>query len=182
MLWIESGGPGNPAWKTRPLQIGNPGDPALAVLKNRAENSALVMSDELHKALLAGRHNEPAINIQAGIAYLYARMIKTDIVSVTDETDKQEYVYEVVSGDTLTKIAGKVDTTVDELAESNPLALAGLRPKQRLKYHKAQMKRAIVGWRHFTSQNIAQRYNVGDPDYAAKIGYLMNDVFPKISR
>jgi hypothetical protein len=29
MVWTESGGPGNRAWRSNPMQIGNPGDPGL---------------------------------------------------------------------------------------------------------------------------------------------------------
>ena len=32
MVWTESGGPSNPAWKARPMQIGNQGDPGLDAL------------------------------------------------------------------------------------------------------------------------------------------------------
>ena len=43
VLWVESGGPSNAAWKGRVMQIGNPGDPAYAVVKAGKEGSALIM-------------------------------------------------------------------------------------------------------------------------------------------
>lgn len=63
MVWVESGGPTNPAWKTRPMQIGNPGDAGLGVLKRGEEGSNLIMDEKL-KAGLA-QINTPAVNIKA---------------------------------------------------------------------------------------------------------------------
>jgi hypothetical protein len=37
VLWIESGGPTSAAWKSRPMQIGNPGDPGYSILKKGTE-------------------------------------------------------------------------------------------------------------------------------------------------
>ena len=80
------------------------------------------------------------------------------------------------------KIAKKKGTTVDELKSMNPQAIALIKPKQKLKYHKAKMDRVIVKWRLFTAQNIAQRYNVEDPNYDEKLEYLVKKVFPKLKR
>ena len=182
ILWTESGGLDNPAWKQRAMQIGNPGDPGLDVLKKKSEGSSLIMSDTLFNAIRAGRANEPKVNVQAGIAYLYTRMANSEIKSVVDAHDHKLYEYIVVGGDNLSKIAKKVDTTVDELISMNPGAKAMIKPKQKLKYHKAKMQRVIVGWRSFTTQEIAKRYNIGDPDYSAKLDYLIKDVFPKLKR
>jgi len=72
MVRVESGGPTNPAWKTRPMQIGNPGDAGLGVLKRGEEGSNLIMDEKL-KAGLA-QINTPAVNIKAGTAYLLTRL------------------------------------------------------------------------------------------------------------
>jgi hypothetical protein len=181
MLWTESGHT-NIAWKTRPMQIGNPGDPGLRTLRNGAEGSNIIMEKTLYQAIKSARINEPVINIKAGIAYLYTRMAISEIKSVRDTRDKRIYEYTVVSGDTLGKIAKKKGTTVDELKSMNPQAVAMIKPRQKLKYHKAKMDRVIVRWRLFTAQNIAQRYNVGDPSYAEKLEYLIKEVFPKLKR
>lgn len=182
MLWTESGGPSNKAWETRPMQIGNPGDPGLKTLKDGAEGSNIIMEKSLHQAIKSNPINEPVINIKAGIAYLYTRMAISEIKSVKDTRDKRIYEYTVVGGDTLVKIAKKKGTTVDELKSMNPQAVALIKPRQKLKYHKAMMDRVIVRWRLFTAQNIAQRYNVGDPSYAEKLEYLVKEVFPKLKR
>ena len=84
MVWNESGGPTNSAWQTRPLQIGNSGDPAYKVLKDASEGSDLIMSEELKKAIDSSSIDQPELNIKAGIAYLYTRMANTNIVSVRD--------------------------------------------------------------------------------------------------
>lgn len=55
MLWIESGGPDNASWKTRPLQIGNPGDPAYAVLKAGKEGSDEIMKNRFPSRLRTDR-------------------------------------------------------------------------------------------------------------------------------
>jgi hypothetical protein len=41
----------------------------------------------------------------------------------------------------------------------------------------------IVGWKAATTTTIAARYNGGgDPDYSAKLDYLLSDVFPNLTR
>lgn len=183
MLWSESGGPSNKAWKTRPLQIGNTGDPAYAVLKSGAEGSDLIMSDALKSAIAKGSIDNPDINIKAGIAYLYTRMAVTNVVSVRDLKDTKEYEYQVVSGDSLEKISKTVGTTVFELKRLNPKASGVLKIGQKLKYVKAQMQRTIIRWRDFTADTIADRYNGGgDANYSAKLTYLIDEIFPKLVR
>ena len=182
MLWTESGGPTNRAWKTRPMQIGNPGDPGITTLKKGAEGSDIIMSKELFQAIKAGRYNMPGINIKAGIAYLYSRMAKTEIKSVKDKNDKKLYNYTVAGGDSLEKIAKSNGTTVEELKSQNPTAVKMIKPGQQLIYHRAKRERFIKSWRPFTATNIAKRYNAGDHNYAEKLGYLIKTVFPKIKR
>src|ERR1700739_3964497 len=43
MIWTESGGPGNRAWKRNPMQIGNPGDPGLRALLSGNEGGDLIL-------------------------------------------------------------------------------------------------------------------------------------------
>ncbi len=183
MLWTESGGPDNPAWKARALQIGNTGDPAYKVLKDRSEGSDLIMSAALDKTIQTQSIDTPTTNIQAGIAYLYTRMATSAISSVRDLKDSKEYTYEVVAGDSLAKIATKVSTTIFELKRLNPSASAVIHPKMKLKYVKASMKRTITGWRTFDTKTIAERYNGGgDPNYADKLTYIIEQVLPKLER
>jgi len=65
-VWTESGA-ASPAWKTRPMQIGNRGDPAYATIKHQREHSDLIMSEALKKDIEANRSiNDPFFNIQVG--------------------------------------------------------------------------------------------------------------------
>ena len=171
VVWVESGGPTSPAWKTRVMQIGNPGDPALAVLKGATEGADLVMSEQLKKDVV-GKINEPTVNVKAGIAYLVTRLAKSEFQSVLDAADTKTFEYTVVAGDSLEKIAQKVGTTVDVLKKLNPTVKL-LQPKQIIVCRKAKLKRVITGWLPCDSVNIARRYNVGDPNYSAKLDYVM---------
>lgn len=184
LLWTESGGPDNPAWGKRVLQIGNKGDHAYDVLKKAAEGSHIIMNKSLASDIKAGKINDPNVNIRAGLAYLYTRMAKFDVKSIPSKTDTKTYTYKVIRGDTYAEIANNVGTTVVELKNSNP----GVEPRrlqlgQVLKYRKASMQMFITGWRSFTADIVSERYNGGgDPDYAAKLKYILNDVIPKLKR
>jgi len=183
MLWSESGGPSNSTWNTRPFQIGNTGDPGYKVLKDGAEGASLIMSDALKKSIAAGSIDVADTNIKAGIAYLYTRMAKTNIISVRDLKDTKEHIYIIASGDNLEKIAKKVGTTVEELRRLNPKANGIIRKDQKLKYVKASRQRSVIGWREFNADTVADRYNGGgDKNYSAKLTYILTDVFPKLVR
>jgi len=182
MLWNESGGPKQSAWKTRPLQIGNKGDPALDVLLQGKEGSHLVVDQTVIMDLKAGKINTPAINVRAGIAYLYTRMATFDHQSVRDPKDKNRYQHKVVGGDNLSKIAKKVGTTVDELVSMNPEASKMIHPGDILFYHKASIEMIIKGWRNFDVKTVAKRYNGGgDPFYEDKLNYILKQIIPKLA-
>jgi LysM repeat protein len=183
MVWVESGGPNNPAWNKRPMQIGNPGDPGYSALK-REEGAAkivIVVDDRLRTDI--SNVNTPTVNIRIGIAYLISRLAKIEPRSILNDKDKKEYEYSVVAGDSFDRIAKKVSTTVEELQESNPnIKPTLLKPKMKLKYHKASKEIVIVDWRPVTAATLYERYNQGDPLYAKKLTYVMNEVFPKLKR
>jgi hypothetical protein len=182
ILWVESGGPKSPAWKARAMQIGNPGDPAYNILQFGKENSGLILSAALATDLKGKSIDDPALNIRAGIAYLFVRLAKFEEKSVTDPTDRQDHEYIVLPHDSLWVIAKKVGTTMDLLKAMNPGVDRMIHPKQILKYRKASMKMLLVGWRGFNPATIAQYYNGGgDADYAAKINYVL-DLFRKLKR
>jgi hypothetical protein len=181
MLWNESGGPTNPQWKKRTMQIGNKGDPALKVLTGGKEGSHLIAAPELISKLRAGKVNDPEINIRAGLAYLYTRMATFDHASIRDPKDTKVHEYKVVGGDSLSKIAKKVGTTVAELKAMNPKAEKMIRPGDILEFHKASIEMVVTGWRTFDTKTIAKRYNGGgDPNYEAKLNHLLSDVIPKL--
>lgn len=174
MVWTESGGPNNRAWRDNPIQIGNPGDPGLVALFSGREGGMLVIPPELKGRLNIGSARvSPQMNIAAGIAYLLMRLAKFDVGDVLDERDKKLYEIVVKAGDTFEKIARTNGTTTATLTRSNPGA-ALLRPGQVLKYQKASTQKIIVRWDVPLTSTIARRYNVGDPDYAKKLEYCLS--------
>lgn len=183
MLWTESGGPSNSVWDAQPLQIGNPGDQGYDVLKSGSEGSDLIMSASLKKSIADGLIKTGDVNIQAGIAYLYTRLAQTDVISVRDLKDTKQYDYTVIAGDNLDKIAKKTESTLFEIRRLNPKANGVLHAGDKLKIVKAKTQRTIIGWREFTADNAADRYNSGgDAEYSAKLTYLLKEVFPKLNR
>lgn len=183
LLWSESGGPSNSAWKTRTMQIGNIGDAGYGVLKSKSEGSDLIMNDALKKAVASDSIHTPVLNIKAAIAYLYTRMARSNIQSVMDIKDVKIYEYTVVTGDNLDKISKNMATTTFELKRLNPAASGFIQPGQKLKYHKAKMKRVITGWLEFNTQNISDRYNGGgDKLYTEKLTYILDKIFPVLVR
>lgn len=172
MLWVESGGPSNPAWTTRPMQIGNPGDPGYAVLREGREAAPLVMSDQLRREIGTGNIGTPALNVRAGIAYAVARLARSDLRSVDDPRDMAVREYTVAPGDGLERIASKVQSTVPSLQAMNPTARV-LQPGQKLRYRKARVERVITGWYPATPANLASRYNAGDAAYALKLEHVL---------
>jgi len=181
MVWVESGGPNGSVWNTRPMQIGNPGDPGYAAVKHEEGAAKIIMDGKLKAQLI--HVNNPVVNIQIGITYLLSRLAQIEIRSTLNNIDKKEYVYAVVGGDSFHKIAKKMGTTVQELEKSNPtIKNAMLRPKMNLKYHKASLETVVVNWRHVTATTIYTRYNQGDPLYPKKLNYIMDEVVPKLQR
>ena len=172
IAWTESGGPASPAWKARVLQIGNPGDSAYAVLKKGTEGAEVVLSDQLKRDIASGSINDPTLNVKAGIAYVYVRLSRTAFESVLDTKDTATQEYTVAAGDSFDSIARKVGTTIAVLQQLNADKNV-LHAKDIVKYRKAAIKRVLKGWLSFNTKNIAQRYNVGDPDYAAKLDYCL---------
>lgn len=181
MLWVESGGPHNKEWKTRPLQIGVGKDPALKTLKEKKELSDLVMSDDLHTQIKKGAaDNKPEINIKAGIAYLFTRMINEVESKPKDQKIKE---YTVKKGEGLEKVAQNVNTTEEELLVQNNIKKGAIiKEGQILKYREAKLE--PKNWRSFEDAKIvAARYNGGgDKNYAEKLQYVMKEVFPKVKR
>lgn len=180
IIWVESGGPSNPTWKTRTMHIGNPGDAGFGVLKRGEENSNIIMDEKFKVKLVS--INTPVVNIKTGTAYLLNRLARHAFKSLRSETDNKLYEYTVVKGDNFSKIAKKNNTTVDELKGSNPKSKL-LKPGQKLSYYKAKTERVIIGWRIVSASTIAKRYNGKYiEDYTKKLTYIINDIFPVKSR
>jgi len=169
MVWTETGGPDNAAWKARVMQIGNPGDPGLDDLKKRG---SLILPRGLLEKINAGV-DDPAVNIRAGIGYMLFRSVNVETKSIVNKNDSAFYEYTVKSGDNLSKIAPNLGTTVENLKDSNQGAATMLKPGQQLRYQKASMQQIIESWEAITTERAAEMYNVGDPDYQAKLDYCL---------
>ncbi|MDR1969063.1 MAG: LysM peptidoglycan-binding domain-containing protein [Burkholderiaceae bacterium] len=175
MLWVESG-PHQPDWNSKPMQIGEPGDPGLASLLSGKEGGNLILPPEWKGCLtVRSALTIPAYNIRAGIAYLLMRMANYEYRSVPD-TDTKVYEATVKPGDSLDRIAQTHGSTLEVMKKLNP-ATAILRPGQVLRYQKASLQRVITSWRPLSAAMIADRYNGGgDPGYAKKLDYALSAV------
>lgn len=172
MIWTESGGPDNRAWRRNPMQIGNPGDPGLRALLSKDEGGTLILPPSVAKGLSeSSALTSPLMNIRAGTGYLLMRMARFGIANVVDETAVVSVV-EVRRGDTFSKIAHDNGSTVGTLKMLNQGILT-LSPGEAIKCQKASMRKIIVGWELITTAHIASRYNVGDPTYAKKLNYCL---------
>jgi len=173
MIWVETGA-NNTEWKTRPMQIGVPGDPGLASLFSGVEGGQLIMPSSMKIRLTKeSARSIPAHNIQAGTGYLLMRMANFEYRSVAA---KDSRIYEVIvkPGDTLDRIAKHHGSTIEIMKRLNPAAHI-LKPGQTLEYQKGAIQRVIKSWRHISTTSIAQRYNGGgDPHYARKLDHALN--------
>ena len=173
MMWVESGA-AKPEWKSRPIQIGNHGDPGLRALLSGKEGGDLILPPSWQGRLTTGSVGTiPSYNIRAGSGYLLMKMANFAIKSVPD-ADTKTYDITVKAGDSLDKIAGAQGSTVEMMKKLNPTAHV-LRVGQVLKYQKATKKKVITGWKPVTTSSIATYYNGGgDSMYAKKLDYALS--------
>jgi hypothetical protein len=183
MLWTESGGPSNAAWKGRVLQIGNAGDKGWAALKAKEGAFSLVAPKDIADNPQLLKVETAKDNIRAAVAYLFTRMCISDIQRVDDPKDKRIYEYKFEASDkNFSEISKKLGTIPEVLMAMNPGKERALRAGLILKYVKAEKKRVITGWLPFTTIKVAERYNGGgDPAYSAKLDYVMS-LFGKLKR
>lgn len=173
MVWTESGGPTTAAWTSRPIQIGNPGDPGLASLLSGKEGGDLILSNDLKVALKAST-STPELNIKAGIGYLLMRAATFAYKSINDPTDSKIYEAVVKPGDSIDKIAKQNHTTTETIKAMNPTALVMIKPGQKLRYQKASIQQVITAWQTIDPQFAAVRYNSGDPLYRQKLEFCLS--------
>jgi len=180
VLWVETGA-GAPTWRTKPMQIGNTGDPGLKALltdkdgkdKNHYEGGDLVMPPGLKEKLqLASVSSTPSLNIRAGIGYLLMRMMSYEYRSVL--ADNKIYEVTVERGDSFDKIADKHGSTSAVLKRLNPQAYGKtIHPGQMVRLQKASMQYVITGWQPISTALMAELYNGGgDTDYKRKLDYV----------
>lgn len=173
MVWTESGGPTNPAWKSRPIQIGNAGDPGLAALLSGTEGGELILPPPLAKALTANTAAaQPLANIQAGVGYLLMRAAKYGFANVEDPDDPV-HDYVVKSGDSFSRIAGQNGSTTQELQALNP-GIQVIHPGQHISIKKAQIVKQIIDFLVLDTATVAKLYNNHDLRYADKLDYCLS--------
>lgn len=172
MLWVESGGPTRSAWKTRPMQIGNPQDPGLKALLGNKEGGDVILT-KVQRETIGADASTADTNLLAGIAYVLMRAAKFAHESVPSATDNRIHEVTVKPGDSLDRIARANGTTIAVLEQMNPAAKAIIRPNEVLKYRKASIQRVIKGWHTIDSSFVADKYNVGDKLYKAKIDHCL---------
>ena len=173
MVWTESGGPQTTAWTTRPMQIGNAGDPGLAALLSAKEGGDLILTPAIKTALQGGTAT-PELNIKAGVAYLLMRAAIFAHKSILDPTDQKITEVVVKPGDSIDKIARQNGSTPDAIKALNPGAAVMLKPGQKLRVQKASIQQVITGWQPITTDFAAKRYNSGDPAYRQKLDYCLS--------
>lgn len=196
MIWVESGHKRS-AWRFRPMQIGNIGDPGLKAvlylkktrLKNgkvhiQSEGAELIIPPDYAKNLTWKNKEkiryDPQLNIQAGVAYLLMRHAKFGYKTVTD-LDTKKYTVTVKLGDSINKIAVSNHTTVNILKQLNPnLTKHNLQIGSQLRYKKAIIQRTVIGWYPMNFKSITKKYNVkGDRRYRQKLIYAFTEINSK---
>jgi LysM domain len=180
MLLVETG-PERSEWTTRPIQIGNAGDPGLGVLRSGRDGAALVMNPGLahgiedHLSRNNGAFTDPQLNVRAGIAYALTRMVHIGQISRIDPPDQSRHLYIVQPGESLSRISQILGTTMDNLRQNNPGVGDQLRPGDTIGYQRAVMVSLITGWRDMTPTSLMDRYNGNrDAFYARKIQYVLD--------
>lgn len=180
-----------------PLQIGNKGDTALPTLQGttgteagkedtrRLKESGIV--DSSVSSAVAGKKQTPrkdgkwdfsavpeaermtaAASITGGVAWLFAKAVagyKTVNVETGDPSNPQEH--EVVSGDSLAKIAKAKKTTLATLRRLNP-GKETLQPGDKIKYIEAHVEYRVDTWKSW-EQAVKDYNGGGDPDYFTKV-------------
>lgn len=184
IIWTETGAT-SAAWKTRTMQIGNPGDTGIneVTIPARPRKYKLIIPETWNQYLNqkgALIRSNPEYNIRAGIALLMIKMAEREKDRTFYESET-ELIYEVVKGDVgYNSIAKKIGTTQGVLTLLN--GNKKIHPGDKLKYKKAHIEQYIPGWALFTPKNIQIQYNgdpkratalnPGDGSYADKIKYV----------
>lgn len=178
MIWVESGGPKRADWTGRAMQMGNPGDQGFPELKAHRTTGAteLVVRAELLTAIDAADNaalQNPAFNIQCGIAYLFERMASVEVATMLDDAETHEHT--VGRGESAAVVAAREHTTIDEIRASSPdiRDIGRLQIGDVLHFRRAHRGRRISGWAVFDFDTMASHYNGGgDPQYAEKLRYV----------
>lgn len=147
LMWVETGA-WVIAWKKRPMQIGNIGDPGLNQILNTKSGRLLLPPEYAHltaaKAII-----DPLANIQAGVGYflwVFAHFGNIDLPPTTTFT--------------VPKTTSKTSAT--RMAHHHPS------PHHLPAHNKIY---AITGWKFISLEGVAAHYNGGDGNYLDKLRY-----------
>ena len=174
MVWTESGGPDSPWWKSRAIQIGNPGDLGLDALLGDKEGGDLILPPAMKPKITKASINTADINIMAGIGYLLMRAASYEVVSVPDPRDTKTFEVPIKPRDSLALIAEKNQSTVEMLKFLNPnLSPRKMKVGDPVSVRKASMQKVIKGWSKIDTRFAAENYNVGDPMYFTKLEFCL---------
>ncbi len=174
MLWVESGA-NDPAWNTKPMQIGVPGDPGLRDFFDPARPGTSLIPPTMKAGLNAlSAVTSPTANIQAGTGYLLMR-IGTFAMTNFNKPGGVRKMVMVKAGDTIERLAKLHQSTTLSILGSNPTVTANsLRIGQGIIIAQAELRWTPTSWRAFTADTIAQNYNGGgDKNYSVKLAHCM---------
>ncbi len=169
VVWIESGGPNNSAWKNKPMQIGVRGDLGIVDVTTKPE-MALFIPPEIRRRLDAATiRNSPAANIEAGLALMHRKMA---FLSRKPKTNPH------LPGSETAALGDAMGRAVWTLATRNQakLPIMGSKPHHRdRRAHEGPhaLESYICAWLPFCPVTIYQRYNVGDNTYVRKLEFCM---------
>lgn len=171
MLFVETG-PIQRDWKTKPMQIGNQGDPGLRTLMTAGSKLPTIVPANLlaHLSSVSAVSNGQ-MNIVAGVGYLLLRAARWEQgIKIIHKTLGH---VTVKPGDTLSSIARAVGSTEALLQKLNPSASPrDLKIGTVLTYQRATSDHVIIGRRSINGSFIMSNYNgLGDRDYARKFDY-----------
>ena len=185
MIWTEvMAGPDAPEWRTRPMQIGNPGDPGLKVVADGQDHSELVIPAEVRAILKNGAAATGQNNVRAGIAYLFHRAAFPYYKQSLVIDDQTVQTHTLAQGETLSGLAHKLGTTVQDILDQSsidPEQAAKLAPGKVLKYRKLHMEWKVTGWSDW--QTAIKLYNYpGDAHYLEKVNRAYAKIAPNFPR
>lgn len=148
MIWVESGGPDNPAWRSRPIQIGNKGDPGLRAFFSDNEGGYLILPPVWKGRLnMNSAISNPIDNIRAGVGLLLMKQANKDVRVVMDK-DSRVYTIEVHDEKTLSELSKKNSSTVEVMKKMNP-EFSFLKRGQIWKYKKSVKKELSQGGNYY---------------------------------
>ena len=167
VIWIESGGPRNSAWKDKPMQIGVRGDLGIVDVTTQPEMGLIIPPDIRVRLNASTIRADPAANIQAGLALLHRKMAFLGRRPKTHPPDSSAERLASIDrrlGNTTLVLNHRLARDKTDLTLSSHRRTHG-RPQTSESY--------ISAWLPFCPVTIYQRYNIGDNTYVRKLEHCM---------